>query len=574
MGEKKENWQEIIQKKLSKNTKTLDVNLTTKVDNQIVNEMGTTTFPCTTNKEIIKPVRLKAFVNNFGTITLKPSSKLLSKILCACKESVYDIKKNEWRISPNDFVSVKKVLFSNRFIFDDLPKGLVALLNNKIEPSDFILNGEIYQKMFSFQKEGVMFSLNRGGRVLLGDEMGLGKTIQALGVAYYYKIEWPLLIISPASLLDNWADAVWTFLGEQATIVRSKSDFGNRISIISYEIASRNSDIIKLVRFGVILCDECHYLKSTTSQRSKKLLPILQSCSRLVLMSGTPAVSRPVELFNVFSALDKTLFPNFMEYGKRYCNARKIGHWYDYKGCTNAEELNYILKEFFMIRRTKEEVLSQLPLKFRRQIILSTKASAETSKENAIGEVVDQSIMAQYAEAATLKLDCVKSYVDTMLERDIKFIIFAHHTVMVDGLGAYLEEKSVEFIRIDGSVPNASRHKLVTEFQTNEQMQVALLSITACSTGLTLTSAKAVVFAELYWNPGTLLQAEDRIHRIGQKDNVDIHYLVAKGTIDEYVWPVLLKKLNVLQSLGIQENNLKKVGSQLKEQKRITDFFK
>lgn len=572
MTERKEDWQEIIQQKLQK--KNLDFHSNDKIVTNIKPKSKQLELTSLDPPVDNKPIRLKTFVNSSGTITIKPSSKLLSKILCSCKDSVYDVKKNEWRISANDFLSVKKVLHSNKFLFDDLPKGLLNLLNNKIIPSSFTLSGEIYQKMFNFQKDGVVYSLNRGGRVLLGDDMGLGKTIQALGVAYYYKIEWPLLIITPASLLDNWAESIRTFLNEQATIVRNKTEFGSKISIISYELASRNSDVIKLIKFGVILCDECHYLKSTTSQRSKKLLPILQSCSRLVLMSGTPAVSRPVELFNVFSALDKTLFPNFMEYGKRYCNARKIGHWYDYKGCTNAEELNYILREYFMIRRTKDEVLNQLPLKSRRQIILSTKASTKTADSKVVGEVIEQSIMAQYAEAATIKVSTVKEYIDTMLLRDLKFIIFAHHTVMIDGLGEHLQEKNVKFIRIDGSVPNSARHKLVTEFQNDEEVQVALLSLTACSTGLTLTAAKAVVFAELYWNPGTLLQAEDRIHRIGQKDNVDIHYLVAKGTIDEYVWPVLLKKLNVLQSLGIQKNNLKNVESQNKGQKAIEDFFK
>nr|XP_013180954.1 unnamed protein product [Papilio xuthus] len=443
MSEKKSSWHEMIKRKLANKTKTLENH---KVFIPLENPV-TNTVVAVDNQ----PVRLKVSVNTFGTITLKPSSKALSKILCSCKDTVYDIKNNEWEVSPNDYLKIKKTLQSNKFLFDDIPKGLLQLLNNKTIPYDFRLSGEIYEKMFKFQKDAVLFSLNRGGRVLLGDDMGLGKTVQALGVAYYYKVEWPLLIIAPASLLDNWAESIRNFLDEMGTIVRSKSDFGDKISIISYEMAAKNAEIIKAIKFGVILCDECHYLKSTTSQRSKKLVPILQSCSRLVLMSGTPAVSRPVELYNVFGALDKTLFPNFQEYGKRYCNARKVGHWYDYKGCTNADELNWILKEFFMIRRTKAEVLSQLPLKSRRQIVLSTAAKTTTTTADILGETVETSIMTQYAEAASIKLDCVKEYVQTMIDRDIKFIIFGHHTVMLDGLSEFLTSKNLNYIRIDGS---------------------------------------------------------------------------------------------------------------------------
>ncbi|EQB59697.1 swi snf-related matrix-associated actin-dependent regulator of chromatin subfamily a-like protein 1 [Vairimorpha apis BRL 01] len=144
----------------------------------------------------------------------------------------------------------------------------------------------------------------------------------------------------------------------------------------------------------------------------------------------------------------------------------------------------------------------------------------------------------------------------------------------MEGLSEFLKEKKVKFIKIDGSVLSSHRHRLVKDFQNNNDVTVALLSITACSTGLTLTSGKLVIFAELYWNPGTLLQAEDRIHRIGQNSSVDIHYIVCKGTVDEYVWPVLMRKLNVLQSLGIGDNKLKNADvTNISSQKTTIDDF-
>lgn len=108
---------------------------------------------------------------------------------------------------------------------------------------------------------------------------------------------------------------------------------------------------------------------------------------------------------------------------------------------------------------------------------------------------------------------------------------------------------------------------MVEQFQKDEKVRV----------GLTLTAGKAVIFAELYWNPGTMLQAEDRIHRIGQVDSVDIHYLVMSNTVDQYVWPQLLKKLTVLENLGIGTNELKHMrGTPVEAQRqgRLNDFIR
>jgi SWI/SNF-related matrix-associated actin-dependent regulator of chromatin subfamily A-like protein 1 len=557
---KKSHWQNIIEKKLvsinskdsiNKNSDSNNLKLRLEACDETVKQ-----------KVLDKPddtsgYKLKVSINEHGTITLKPSNKVLANILFELDDTVYDVKRNEWRITHTDYLKIRKTLKSSKFVFKDVPKGPLNILNKPLQNKKYELTGDIYNKMFVFQKEGVNFELNRGGRVILGDDMGLGKTVQALGIALYYKLEWPLLIIAPASLLDNWAASIQQFLGLDSKVVRSRTEFGDKISIISYDMCSRFIDIVKLMNYGVVVVDECHYIKSATSKRTKNILPILQNAGRLVLMSGTPAVSRPLELYTIISAIDKNLFPNFSEYGMRYCNGRKIKQWYDYKGCSNAEELNYILNKYFMIRRLKDEVLSQLPPKSRRQIIINCGKKLEIHNVPLVGDNVEQTVMSMYNDAAVIKLDPVKLYIDTILERDVKFIIFAHHNTMMEGLSDYLKEKKVNFIKMDGSVPTSHRHKMVQEYQNNDNVRVALLSVTACNTGLTLTSGKLVVFAELYWNPGTLLQAEDRIHRIGQSSIVDIHYLVCKGTVDEYVWPVLIKKLNVLQSLGMGKNNLK-----------------
>merc|ERR1719219_1623912 len=126
---------------------------------------------------------------------------------------------------------------------------------------------------------------------------------------------------------------------------------------------------------------------------------------------------------------------------------------------------------------------------------------------------------------------------------------------MMNIIADTFDEAKVHFIRIDGGTGSSQRKYLCDAFQTDDNVKVALLSITAANAGITLTAAQLVVFAELFWNPGILTQAEDRAHRIGQTDSVVVQYLVAKGTSDDELWPLIQKKLNVLNKAGLSKDN-------------------
>ncbi|CAN1128915.1 SWI/SNF-related matrix-associated actin-dependent regulator of chromatin subfamily A-like protein 1 [Linum perenne] len=138
-----------------------------------------------------------------------------------------------------------------------------------------------------------------------------------------------------------------------------------------------------------------------------------------------------------------------------------------------------------------------------------------------------------------------------------KFLVFAHHRQMIDSVHEYLLKKKVGCIRIDGGTPSADRQALVTDFQENDSIKAAVLSIRAGGVGLTLTAASTVIFAELAWTPGDLIQAEDRVHRIGQVSSVNIHYLLANDTVDDIIWDVVQSKLeNLGQMLDGHEETL------------------
>jgi SNF2 family DNA or RNA helicase len=151
-------------------------------------------------------------------------------------------------------------------------------------------------------------------------------------------------------------------------------------------------------------------------------------------------------------------------------------------------------------------------------------------------------IMQAFRRTAEAKIHGVAAYVEHLIQSDVKFLLFAHHHVMLDALENKLRELSTSYIRIDGTTPLKKRHALVDIFQCEPSVKVALLSITACGQGLTLTAASTVVFAELYWVVGQMLQAEDRAHRIGQVQMVDVQYCIAEGSVDELVYKSLNKK--------------------------------
>ncbi|XP_064401348.1 SWI/SNF-related matrix-associated actin-dependent regulator of chromatin subfamily A-like protein 1 [Halichondria panicea] len=178
-----------------------------------------------------------------------------------------------------------------------------------------------------------------------------------------------------------------------------------------------------------------------------------------------------------------------------------------------------------------------------------------------------------------MKLPAVKDYILDMLEGGRKIIVFGHHMSVLNGLCEALDKKAITYIRIDGKTPADRRQALCDQFQHSEQCQVAVLSITTANAGLTLTAASTVIFAELFWNPGILVQAEDRAYRIGQKSSVNVHYLIAKDTVDDFIWPLIQNKLSVLSQAGLAKDDFSSAESAVltakdATQKTLMDCFR
>uniref|UniRef100_A0A8B9M648 SWI/SNF-related matrix-associated actin-dependent regulator of chromatin subfamily A-like protein 1 n=1 Tax=Accipiter nisus TaxID=211598 RepID=A0A8B9M648_9AVES len=461
-----------------------------------------------------------------------------------------------------------------------------------------VVDSKIVTSLMPFQREGVNFAILRNGRLLLADDMGLGKTIQAICIAAYYRKEWPLLVVTPSSVRFTWAEAFHRWLpslspGSTNVIVTGKDNLtASLINIISFDLLSKMDKQLKCT-FKVVIIDESHFLKNIKTARCRAAMPLLKAARRVILLSGTPAMSRPAELYTQIMAVQPAFFSQFHSFGLRYCDARKMPWGWDYSGSSNLNELKILLEESIMIRRLKSDVLSQLPAKQRKMVVVAPEGiSAKTkavlaaeAKKMAKGyeskQQEKEALLLFYNRTAEAKIHSVVEYILELLESgNDKFLVFAHHKIMLDAIVAELEKKHIEYIRIDGSTPSAERQFLCQKFQFSEKQVVAVLSLTAANMGLTLSAADLVVFAELFWNPGVLIQAEDRAHRIGQTSSVNIHYLVAKGTADDYLWPMIQEKIKVLGEAGLSETNFSKTAESTNycpkpdpKQKTIYDLF-
>lgn len=475
--------------------------------------------------------------------------------------------------------------------------------------------GKIANALFGFQKLSVEYALERAGRVYIADTMGLGKTLQAIAIMTHYQEDWPLLVIAPTSLTGNWKAEFLQWLPEvledqadKIVIVKTGKQVipdDSRIVIVPYSLVQPKCDELVARRFKAVIIDECHYGKSKEAGRTKALFRLAgQNAKRVVMLSGTPILSVPSDLYaqlrtlGVMEAMFQTvsqeidlnikqglpvdmhgmecgvkLFKNWTPFTTRYCGGHfdRFRQW-NTKGASNKRELFRALARVCMVRRQKEQVLKELPPKTRKALFveLATKDSKaiRTAIEDlrakakelmqldnmdprtAIRKLMQQgqAKMALFMANAVAKVNPVCDYIEELLNNtDQKFLVFAHHRVLLDSISERLEAYATKvnepnfFIRIDGTT-DGDRSKIAKYFQTNPRCRVAVLSIKAAGVGLTLTAAPEVIFAEMYWNPADMLQAEDRVHRIGQNKPCNITYMIAHDSFDESMWRVLNRK--------------------------------
>jgi SWI/SNF-related matrix-associated actin-dependent regulator 1 of chromatin subfamily A len=447
---------------------------------------------------------------------------------------------------------------------------------------------EHFNKMYTYQREDIEKIITQHeGRTFIGHDMGCGKTMISLASATLLKqmnkndsTNFMQIIICPSYLRTNWKAEIikWGVTTDENIQLISKStnvlDF-SKIVIISYDLAVKMLDC-STPDVDLIICDESHYLKNQKTKRWTNLQPILNRTKYLFLITGTPALSRPEELFTQLSLLIPDVFSNWFNYTKRYCNGKHIFYGkrktWDCSGCSNEDELALIISQV-LVRRLKKDVLTDLPEKIRTEIIVPISKSKLKPMQPLFDEMREinigirsnkyhgyelarklfqqKTIVSKLFRATCLaKIDvCKKVLNDFLNDTDTKAVFFAVHQNMLNALQSVCVKNKINFIRIDGNTPLQSRLPLVNHFVQNN-VQIALLSIGACNSGFNLCPVENMFFTELSWTPGILLQCEDRLHRIGAiGQSIHYKYIIADETIDERVFNKLKNKFHTLDTI-------------------------
>lgn len=418
-----------------------------------------------------------------------------------------------------------------------------------------------------------------GGRTLrgcvVGDEMGLGKTIQAaLAADALTDPDSRVLIICPASLKLNWRKEIHKWVGADASVcvvgAGKGIDADARWVVINYDIVPKFYDEMRALKYDVVVLDEAHYIKNPKAIRSlytiggtfldkeaDKRVKIDGLCAyaqkRVFPMTGTPIPNRMRDSFQLWRAIGHPVAANKHVFEERFCNGHHeyVGRkevWVN-DGATNVEELREIVAPVFL-QRKKSDVLS-LPPKVREFVPVEIDQREYRkvmdhyrAKGNVGGECALECLTQQRMATGLAKVPATVEFISNCIEQGEKVIVFSKSTRVLDAIEKKMEKQAV--VRLDGSMSQGARERAVEQFQGSEAIRVFLGQVDAAGVGLTLTAANRVVFNDMDWLPGNLLQAEDRAHRIGQDRHLNVTYLVADGTFDDDIADSLQGKLDVV----------------------------
>ncbi|MBE5804783.1 MAG: DEAD/DEAH box helicase [Clostridiales bacterium] len=424
--------------------------------------------------------------------------------------------------------------------------------------------GTFTGQLMSFQQEGLGFLLQHD-RCLLADEMGLGKTVQALSWLASTG-SFPALVIPPAHLTRNWQEEATRFLrlsGQRPRVHVIKGlkpyDLPEAdIYIMHYLLLRGWKEVLPALPFRAVIFDEIQELRHTGTEKYSAASLLSESCEKVIGLSGTPIYNKGGEIWNVINILDFHFLGDWESFSREWC------YGYGNAVVVKPDLLGaYLKREGLMLRRTKQEVLKELPPKRRlvQELDWNDKVYAKLMEPilpqlvrwktdgtlTASTRAMLEESISQRARQATgvAKAPYVCQFVRALLEGGEQVLLFAHHHEVMDIYKKELHAFSPGFIT--GRETSAMKDKAVERFMTGKT-DVLCISLRAAS-GLNLQRATCVVFGELDWSPAVHSQAEDRAHRIGQEDSLLCYYLVAPQGSDASMQEAL--GLKVSQFVGL-----------------------
>lgn len=478
---------------------------------------------------------------------------------------------------------------------DDNYKNIIEKVDNKNINEGIVLPEGLNANLRNYQETGFKWlktldAYNFGG--ILADDMGLGKTIQLVSVILSYVENEskavqnlkPSLVICPSSLTLNWFNEIKKFapslkvllingnVQERKTKIEKINDYN--IIISSYDILKRDIDIYKEknYEFKYAIADEAQYIKNNNTQNFKAIKQI-NSETRFAL-TGTPIENSLSELWSIFDFV----MPGYL------FSYRKFKELYETPIIKNEDQSAMkklkMLIEPFILRRIKEDVLTELPDKT--ITILNNEMEEEQQKiymsyMRQVKQEIETEISVNGFEKSQIKIlsllmrlrqicchpslfienykgessklkQCIQIVKDAV-ESGHKILLFSGYTTMFEIIEQELKKENITYYKLTGQTKVGDRIKLVDEFNENPDIKVFLISLKAGGTGLNLIGADMVIHYDPWWNLSAENQATDRTYRIGQKKNVQVYKLITKNSIEEKIYELQQKKAKLIDNM-------------------------
>ncbi|MGD2110036.1 MAG: DEAD/DEAH box helicase [Phycisphaerae bacterium] len=486
----------------------------------------------------------------------------------ALVQTIGDLEKLGHRVTvyPDAEEYIDQKLFLNRV------DSTVAKIRS--DPEGHRLRTELLKvDLLPYQLDGIAFAVG-AGRAVLADDMGLGKTIQGIGVAELLRREAGIgrvLVVCPATLKSQWRSEMQRFSERDCQLVLGKAaeragqyDSGCFFTVCNYEQVLRDILPIEKVDWDLIILDEGQRIKNWEAKTSR-VIKGLRSPFALVL-SGTPLENRLDELYSVVEFIDdRRLGPAF-----RFFNRHRV---VDDKGYVLGYKDLSALRERLrptLLRRTRNSVMRELPPRSTEVVrIAPTDEQFELHQANLrivrtivrkpyINEMdllrlrkallmcrmtADSTFLVdKKAPGYSSKLETLDDLLGALsAEEDRKIVLFSEWTAMLGLMEGLIKKHGMDYVRLDGSVPQKQRQPIVRRFQTDRDCRL-FVTTNAGATGLNLQAADTVINVDLPWNPAVLEQRIARAHRMGQKRPVQVFVLVTEGTIEESLLTTLSAK--------------------------------
>ena len=447
-------------------------------------------------------------------------------------------------------------LSSDEFV-EFLKKNNLIIRNGKLFEYD-LKNSALKMPLYNYQAAGVEFLYHTKGRALIADQPGLGKTVQA--IAYAKMLNLKTLVVAPLSVVINWKKEVKKFTGMNSTVWTSKDvdgDLEAQFHIINYDAVRKVHDVLRKMDFDMLVCDEATFLKNRNTLRFKtilgsykerKLYPGIKT-DKVVFLTGTPVMSRPIEAFTLLHILDKNRFSNFYHFTQRY------GGW---KGVPvrNLKELHERTKDL-TIRRKKSDVLQELPDKQRNDLYIEMTTEERKEYLNMLDDLFKEWKFSGKPTVGTMpkiqsylidrKIPRLNEIIEEYLDNDRPLLIFC---CFIEPLKRLAEQYGHDAAILHGSMSKEERQESIDRL-VSEEAKIGLFSLKAAGMGIDGLQhvIDTVIFLDRDWVPANHEQAEDRVHRIGQDAKVQIYYMTVEDSIDEYMSELINDKMKIASEI-------------------------